>query len=184
MATVTIDLKEYDLLRKHNDEFVKMMNENTELKKSSKVIIRTVKRPKVFSVIRGVLDEGDISEEFFNFDDVREEVKSKISQEEKDKLNKVIREYEDELKKYENKRKHLQEEFGEKLKDEQYTFNRRWSFPLGKLKAAKYKLMSIAQSLENKFVRHEKEIRELNDIIEHDIEIAIQYMEEYANVKV
>ena len=28
MATVTIDLEEYDLLRKHNDEFEKIMKEN------------------------------------------------------------------------------------------------------------------------------------------------------------
>ena len=83
MATVTIDLEEYDLLRKHNDEFEKIMKENIELKSSSKVIIRTVKHPNVFGDTRGVLDEGDISEEFVNFNDVREEVKSKISQEEK-----------------------------------------------------------------------------------------------------
>lgn len=54
MGTVTISTKEYYLLRKHNDKFVKMMNENTELKNSSKVIIRTVKRPTVVSVMRGV----------------------------------------------------------------------------------------------------------------------------------
>lgn len=166
MGTVTISMKEYYLLRKHNDKFVKMMNENTELKNSSKVIIRTVKRPMVVSVTRGVLDEGDISEEFVNFDDVREEVKSKISQEEKDKLNKVIREYKDELKKYKNKRKHLQEEFDKKLKDEQYIFYRRWSFSLCILNDTKYRLMKLSQSLENKFVRHKKEIREINDIIE------------------
>lgn len=177
MATVTIDLEEYDLLRKHNDEFEKIMKENIELKSSSKVIIRTVKRPNVFGATRGVLDEGDISEEFVNFDDVREEVKSKISQEEKDTLNNTIREYKEEFEKYVNKRKHLQEEFDKKLKDEQRAFNRRLLFPFGVLNVAKKRLTNVSLFLENKIVKHNEEIREINNIIEHEIERAIQYME-------
>ena len=179
MATVTIDLEEYNLLRKHNDEFEKIMKENIELKSSSKVIIRTVKHPNVFGDTRGVLDEGDISEEFVNFDDVREDVKSKISQEEKDTLNNTIRKYEYEFEKYVNKRKHLQEEFNKKLKDEQRAFNRRLSFPFGILNVAKKRLTNVSISLENKIVKHNEEIREINDIIEHEIERAILYIEEF-----
>ena len=179
MATVTIDLEEYDLLRKHNDEFEKIMKENIELKSSSKVIIRTVKHPNVFGATRGVLDEGDISEEFVNFGDVREEVKSKITQEEKDTLNNTIREYKEELEKYVNKRKHLQEEFDKKLKDEQRAFNRRLSFPFGILNVAKKRLTNVSLSLENKIVKHNEEIREINNIIEHEIKRAIQYMEAF-----
>ena len=174
MATVTIDLEEYDLLRKHNDEFEKIMKENIELKSSSKVIIRTVKRPKVFIFTIGALDEGDISEEFVNFDDV-----SKISQEEKDTLNNTIREYEEEFEKYVNKRKHLQEEFDKKLKDEQRAFNRRLSFLFGVINVAKKRLTNVSLSLENKIVKHNEEIREINNIIEHEIERAIQYMEAF-----
>lgn len=179
MATVTIDLEEYDLLRKHNDEFEKIMKENIELKSSLKVIIRTVKRSNVFSATRGVLDEGDISEEFVNIDDVREEVKSNISQEEKDTLNNTIREYKEEFEKYVNKRKHLQEEFDKKLKDEQRAFNRRLSFLFGVLNVAKKRLTNVSLSLENKIVKHYEEIREINNIIEHEIERAIQYMEAF-----
>ena len=164
MATVTIDLKEYDLLRKHDDEFKKIMKENIELKSSSKVIIRTVKRPNVFSSMRGALDEGDISEEFVNFDDVREEVKSKISQEEKDKLNGKMRRYEKEF---------------QRCKDVQDNFNRRWSFPFGILNVAKKRLTNVSLSLENKIVKHNEEIREINNIIEHEIERAILYMESF-----
>lgn len=179
MATVTIDLEEYNLLRKYNDEFEKIMKENIELKSSSKVIIRTVKHPNVFGATRGVLDEEYISEEFVNFDDVREEVKSKISQEEKDTLNNTIREYREEFEKYVNKRKHLQEEFDKKLKDEQRAFNRRLSFPFGILNVAKKRLTNVSLSLEKKIVKHNEEIREINNIIEHEIERAIQYMEAF-----
>ena len=167
MVIITIDFEEYALLRKHNDEFVKMKNENTELKKSSKVIIRTVKRPTVVSGTRGVLDDGDISDEFVNFDDIREEVKSKISQEEKDKLNDAISAYNQKNEEYIEKFKNIEKEFNKKLKEKQESFDRKELNTFRKLNAIRDKLISISQSLENKFVRHGNEISEINDIIKN-----------------
>ena len=106
-------------------------------------------------------------------------LRARLARRKKDTLNNTIREYKEEFEKYVNKRKHLQEEFNKKLKDEQRAFNRRFSFPFGVLNVAKKRLTNVSLSLENKIVKHNEEIREINNIIEHEIERAILYMEAF-----
>lgn len=172
MAKVTIDMEEYDLLRNHTKEVEeqveKLKEENDKLRDSSYVIVRTINRTSRKSIFgeKGIITETS-SEEFVNFDDIREEVKSKISQEEKDKLSNVISVYEQKYEEYEEKYKHVEEEFEKKLDDKKESFDREASNTFRNVNAIREKLMSISQSLENKLVRHDNEINEINDIIEN-----------------
>lgn len=171
MAKVTIDMEEYDLLRNHTKEVEeqvkKLKEENDKLRDSSYVIVRTIERTSRVSVF-GVSDSYETpSEEFVNFDDIREEVKSKINQEEKDKLNDAISAYNQKNEEYIEKFKNIEKKFNKKLEEKQESFNREASNTFRNLNAIRDKLMSISQSLENKFVRHGNEIREINDIIEN-----------------
>lgn len=173
MAKVTIDIEEYDLLRNHTKEVEeqvkKLKKENDKLRDSSYVIVRTVNRTSRQSLCgkESIIVDKTSSERFVNFDDMREEVKSKISQEEKDKLSNAISAYEQKYEEYAEKYKHIKEEFDNKLDDKKESFDREVSNIFRNLNAIRDKLMSISQSLENKFVRHDNEIREINDIIEN-----------------
>ena len=160
MATVTIDIKEYDLLRKHDDEFNKIWKENIVLRNSSKVIIKTIKRPKVISVLRGIIDEGEYIEEFVNFDDVKEKVEKHLGKKicDLEKQN-----YDLERQNYDNLRsiKLLQDE----LKSKQEELDRIHINYEGKIHNIKTKLSSVFDALNHKFIRHTKELHELENII-------------------
>lgn len=160
MATVTIDIKEYDLLRKHDAEFNKIWEENIVLRDSSRVIIKTIKRPRVISVIKGVIDEGEYIEEFVNFDDVKEKVEKQLCKKMCD-----LEEQNNNLKtqNYDNLRniKLLQEE----LKSKQEELDRIHINYKGVLDNIKTKLSFVFNSLDHKFIRHTKELQELDNII-------------------
>ena len=153
MANVIIDIAEYNTLCDAQRENQELKRENNLLRDSSHVIIRTVKRPKVISVTRGFLDEGEFYIEFVNFDDVVDKVEKH--------LNKKICDLE--TQNYDNLRKIrlLQD----KLKSKQEELDRIHINYKGVLHNIKTKLSSVFNSLDHKFIRHTKELHELDNII-------------------
>lgn len=153
MSTLHIELSEYDAMRNRNKELEERVKQlETELegcKNGSKVIIRKVMEKKEAGRFLGYdnftgmpryenqqTKEIVVSENYINFEDVREKIESKM----KEAVEASIRYYNESADAYNRKANSLESEYSEKKNKLEQEYEKKFEYKIKNLKAERDKV--------------------------------------------